>query len=489
MSSVASNHRNTFWLATVLVAILVLRIVSLWFNRTDLFFDEAQYWAWSTEPAFGYFSKPPMLAWIIGAFTTACGSDSTFCIRLAAPVLHFFTALAIFAAARAIFDWKTGTWSAIVFATLPAVSLSSTLISTDVPLLLCWALALWALWRLLETGWFSWAIMLGLAFGAGLMSKYAMAYFAGCTLVFLAISPAARTAPVWRGLLAALAIGLVMLAPNLYWNQQNGFATIAHTVDNANWQQDLFHPLKASEFILGQLGVFGPVLFFFLLAIAWWAFRQGADLGTRYLLAFSLPIIAVITMQAFLSRANANWGATAYVAATILVTYTVLQAKWKRWFFTSLAIHGVLLLGLCVAVVLVTPGRFGLPANIDPFTRVMGWRSIGAETSRLLEMKSYAGVLAPDRALSSELIYYLRKRPEQVLAWREGDVPTDHFQMTRPYREDFSGPLLLVSRAMVRNDIRAAFTNIERVGTLTQPGGAVREIWFYRISKSRVATD
>ena len=43
-----------------LLALLCVRLVALRWNVTDLFFDEAQYWAWSEEPAFGYYSKPPL---------------------------------------------------------------------------------------------------------------------------------------------------------------------------------------------------------------------------------------------------------------------------------------------------------------------------------------------------------------------------------------------------------------------------------------------
>jgi hypothetical protein len=51
----------------ILAALTVMRLIGLKFSVVDMFFDEAQYWAWSREPAFGYFSKPPLLAWIIAA--------------------------------------------------------------------------------------------------------------------------------------------------------------------------------------------------------------------------------------------------------------------------------------------------------------------------------------------------------------------------------------------------------------------------------------
>ena len=61
-----------------------------------------------------------------------------------------------------------------------------------------------------------------------------------------------------------------------------------------------------AEFFLARFGVFGPILFAVLLLIAWQAWRSRREEADRLLLWLSLPIIAVITMQALLSRAHAN---------------------------------------------------------------------------------------------------------------------------------------------------------------------------------------
>ena len=124
-------------LALGLAVLLAVRLVGLSFNATDLFFDEAQYWSWSREPAFGYYSKPPLIAWIIGLATTVCG-DSTACIRLPAPLLHTATAVVVYLIGKRLHGTRVGLWSGLAFATLPGVSLSSSIISTDVPLLACW---------------------------------------------------------------------------------------------------------------------------------------------------------------------------------------------------------------------------------------------------------------------------------------------------------------------------------------------------------------
>ena len=85
-------------LSLLLVAILAVRIVALAVSNAELFFDEAQYWAWGQEPAFGYYTKPPLIAWIIGATTSLCG-DTPFCVRLPSPLMHFATSFVIYAIA------------------------------------------------------------------------------------------------------------------------------------------------------------------------------------------------------------------------------------------------------------------------------------------------------------------------------------------------------------------------------------------------------
>ncbi len=152
-------------LAFVLLGLTLFRVVALSFNATDLFFDEAQYWSWSLNPAFGYYSKPPMIAWLIGLSGSICGS-SEFCVRLPSPLLHFVTGFLVFAIGWRLYDARTGFWSGVVFATLPGVSLSAGIISTDVPLLLFWAAALLMLTFLLEEKPAWWvAPALGVAIG------------------------------------------------------------------------------------------------------------------------------------------------------------------------------------------------------------------------------------------------------------------------------------------------------------------------------------
>ena len=117
-----------------------------------------------------------MIAWLIGATTSVCG-DGEACIRIAAPLLHAATAFIVYFAGRALYDERVGLWSAAAYALMPGTSFSSLLITTDVPLLFFWALALWSFAELRREPKVAWAVALGAAIGLGLLSKYAMLYF------------------------------------------------------------------------------------------------------------------------------------------------------------------------------------------------------------------------------------------------------------------------------------------------------------------------
>ena len=130
-------------LAALTVAALTLwRLAALYTSEVNLFFDEAQYWYWSTHPDFGYFSKPPVLAWLIWLSTAVFG-ESEFGIRALSPICYALTAALGGATAYRLYGAVAAAWTAVMLALLPGVSVSATIVSTDVPLLLCWAAALY----------------------------------------------------------------------------------------------------------------------------------------------------------------------------------------------------------------------------------------------------------------------------------------------------------------------------------------------------------
>src|SRR6185312_9719193 len=104
-----------------------------------------------------YYSKPPLIAWLI-ALTTAVFGDSEFAIRLSAPLLHAIAAGFVYAIGARLYDGRVGFWAALTYLTAPGVSLSAYVISTDAVLLPCWAAALYAFIRARGSGGPAWWI-------------------------------------------------------------------------------------------------------------------------------------------------------------------------------------------------------------------------------------------------------------------------------------------------------------------------------------------
>ena len=125
-----------------------------------------------------------MVAVTIRAATAFCG-DGELCVRAPAYIGLAVTAWFVFLAVARLHGPRVGFVAGVTFATLPIVSFTSVAITTDVPLFLFWAIALYAFIRALDDDRWSWWILTGLAGGLGLQSKYTMGIFAVSALAYL----------------------------------------------------------------------------------------------------------------------------------------------------------------------------------------------------------------------------------------------------------------------------------------------------------------
>ena len=128
------NILNIFSGTILLLIILFLRIYINHISAITLHFDEAQYWGWSKNLEWGYFSKPPLLAWLIHFNNGLCG-QTEFCVRISSPILYFFSSLFIFFSANILVkNIRIAVLSAVAFNLMPGITFSSFISTTDVPL-------------------------------------------------------------------------------------------------------------------------------------------------------------------------------------------------------------------------------------------------------------------------------------------------------------------------------------------------------------------
>jgi 4-amino-4-deoxy-L-arabinose transferase-like glycosyltransferase len=468
------------WLIVFLLVPLALRLIANAFAITDLVLDEAQYWSWSRELDLGYFSKPPLLAWLIRGTSELCGQGEA-CLRSFAPVLFTLASGFVFLTGRALYGTCIGFWSAIIFATLPLIAFLDTAITSDVPLLLFWTIALYLWTTLIERKSMVWAALLGLSMGVGLLAKYAMIYFGLGIAIQAMFSAEAREALREKRGYVVLIFALVLIAPNLYWNYTHGFVSFRETAVSAGWGHHFSHPAHFVRFLLSQFLVYGPVLFFMLIWIVAVAIRGRMDRRVVMLLSFSLPVIVLITVQSFISRTHSTWTASAAPAASILITAWLLERARKLLFVTTLAINALATAAMLVGPTLPTSV---FPTGFDTFARTRGWEDVAAAVRLQLTNDNYGALAVDSRELAAELLYYLRDSNVPLFAIASRDEPANTFEMTRPYRSGAPEPVLFVSLRSQSRDALNQFRSVTFLGAKTIPGGKAegRTLHFYKLS-------
>jgi 4-amino-4-deoxy-L-arabinose transferase-like glycosyltransferase len=463
--------RYFLFCALIVVVLTAVRLFALRFSVVDLYFDEAQYWAWAQRLEWGYFSKPPMIAWLIALAETVCGSGEA-CVRTPSALLYAGTALAVFALTRELYDSRTAFWAASALAASTGAAFSARIISTDVPLLLFWSLALLSLVKLLRGGGFGWSMLLGLAIGLGVLSKYAMAYFFMCLAAAAVFEGDVRRLVMSRTFLIALLVAAICLAPNLYWNATNGMATFKHTVDNAAGSGTQFRLRKLLAFIAIQFAIAGPVLFgAFLIAVARRRRNESMHPSDRLMLYFSLPILAIVSVVAFATGAHPNWAAPALVAVVVVATAWLLRRRAYGWLAASFIFAGLmqiaLLAGDSIAGQITVPGL----RKPDLYERTLGWKDLAFAAASRARDNGARTIAAERREDVASLAYNLRGEPFDIRAWLREDSTGDYFEMRYPMGPDAQEPIVLLTQCPDFGRLQVQYSEVRRLETIRASSG------------------
>ncbi|MBT9610894.1 glycosyltransferase family 39 protein [Aquabacterium sp.] len=519
------------------VVLLIYRVWLIGHSGISLFFDEAQYWDWSRHLAWGYYSKPPMIAGLIWLSTKLFGSGVVG-VKLMTMLLYPVTAVVMVGFARALWPTssgvRTGTVAGALFLTLPMVGALGLFASTDAPLLLCWTVAGWMLWRAQVTNRMAYWVGVGLACGLGLMSKYTMAAFALTALWTLWAVHGPRRGLMRPGPWVAIALALLILSPNLWWNAHHGFPTLQHTAELTTKSGRNGGLLSALEFAGGQLLMLGPVV---VVAGLWLAWRQRRALvgetpvaprsqwanssqvmppspwahstlgsahsaaGTqtrpvartsayylasvssrRYLWAMSLPLLLLALGQALYADANLNWAAPGMIGLTLLLA-TLLSPplvplaapRPHRWLVIMLG-GNLLLTGLVMHARDFSTAP--LPHQFDAMWRMRGWQEAFADLAPALDDPVVAGlpVLADQRVLITQAAYNWRSHGVKTLFWNPKGTRNNHYELTQSLPDRVGPDVLLISHSPQPDAITQRFAIVRHLKSTVVPVSSDRKI-------------
>lgn len=465
-------------LLVALAGLLLLRIAVMLASGAGLHVDEAQYWDWSRDLAWGYWSKPPGIAALIAASTSLAG-DGVLGVRLLAMAAWLaaagvLAALAWDMAGRGQAGYRAGLWSALLLAGTPASGILGMAATTDAPLMLCWAGCMALTWRALRTpegrSPLPWWLLAGLVLGLGLLSKYTMAALgASWALIFLL---------QWRrhglGLVLAGAVALAVFSPNLLWNAANGWPTLGHTAEITVAAATPASGKAASvaEFIAGQLLLLGPVglVIAALLGRRRWPALPGVAAPLQPLAfawLFALPLLLVALAQSINARAHMNWTAPALLGVCLWLGLLAGQRLGRRALVVA-SLAGVLL-PAAVSLASLSPavrerGQLKSP-HLDLWARMRGWEP-ALQTLEPTVAQQGLPVAVNARDLLVHARYVWRDQPFNVKAWPGSGRPRHHYEQFQPLWQPGQAPpaaVVLLSEGEPSAQLRQAYPHWQRL--------------------------
>ncbi len=417
------NYSLIFWL--LLISLLIWRLLFIKISGFDLSPDEAYYWDWSRHLSWGYYSKPPLVAWIIALSCKIFGT-STFTVRLPAAVLSVGSLVWLFLLTKEMFGERAGLFAVLFSILTPGSCVLGFIMTIDPPLMFFWSLALYLLWKATEQNSLFYWILTGIAAAFGLLAKQTMIAFLPIIFLYLYLHRREQIKSI--GPFLILTIVFLAILPTLIWNANHQWITFKHTAHHFEEGGPKFHlELKTLfEFIGTQLIVFSPITWILMIFLF---FKTIKDIKVNkkiaYLLCFSLlPLIPVVLLS-LKQRVNANWPAPFYIAGFVLIGAYMCNSLCrdesakvvdKKFIITS-AFLVALVFTLLTYSIPWSINILGIKGTrLDPTIRIRGWSELGKEAYQVLRplSKEYPGifVMAYRRQTTSELAFYLPSRPQ-----------------------------------------------------------------------------
>jgi membrane-associated phospholipid phosphatase len=410
-----------------LLIISLFRIYYILNGPLDLSPDEAHYWEWSRRLDLSYYSKGPMIAYLM-YISTAIFGDNVFGIRIMAVLFSAFSSAFLYVLGKKLYDEQTGIFAGILIQIIPLFSIFGIIFTIDSPFIFFWILSLFFFWEAINSkelivtpnlptpplekggkGGFVYWVLLGLSIGLGLLTKYTMAFFYLCALLFILSKE--RRLLFSRGPYIAIIVSVLVFSPVILWNAEHDWVTLRHTAGQANVAEGFrITFIRFFEFAGSQFGVITPLLLL-LMAVSLWKLRKQRE--GAFLFWFSVPVLALFLLKSLQGKVQANWALPGYITGIISFSayYKGFHSGGKSKKFLIIA---SVLLSVVVSSLAHYPSILNLPVKKDPTSRLRGWKELGSEVTSLYEEISVERpvfIFSDRYQVSSELAFYVKGHP------------------------------------------------------------------------------
>ena len=360
---------RVFWPVLLVAGLMVAALLALsgayGFHGDEMYFVVA-----GQHPAFGYVDQPPLTPLLSAASVALLGVSPT-AVRVL-PALEM--SLIVVLVALIVQDLGGTRRAQVIGAITAAISGylgAGHLDTTTDPDLLAWALVLWLLIRLLAGGDRRLWLAVGVVAGIGLENKDTLLFLGAGLATGLVLArrwDIVRSPWAW----AAIAIALLLWAPNLAWQVANGWPQLTMAQAIAGYAGD-----NRAQFVPLFWLFSGPLLFPVSAAGLVWVLRAKGAAPWRAIAIAALVALVLV----YLTGGKAYYvigSMPIFMAAGAMVTDRWLARGHLRvklaGFATTAALSGAFLALLTLPVLSVEAfAKSSLPATVPDTANQIGW--------------------------------------------------------------------------------------------------------------------
>lgn len=343
---------------------------------------------------------------------------------------------------------------------------------------LCWAALSYLLLRWLKDEDPRWWWAIGAVAGVGFLNKYTLVFWAAALLLALLCTPQRRVL-LTRAPWMAVALALLIVSPNLWWQCRHDFPVVSHMRDLAKEQLSHVEPLN---FLVDQLLFHGLGGMLVWLPGLWLLLR--GESGRPYRLA-GWFYVAVLFLFLVLK------GKSYYTIGAYPVLIAAGAVQWESWLRKTWLRLSFLVLVIALSLPLVPVGialwdEYGLVAY---FQRMKLEPALRWEDGKVHALpQDYADRLGwPELAAHIDTAFLRGGDPRQVLLYCEnygqaGAAETlckggkrtavsfsDSYRLWAPKRLPAEVNTLIYVNDELGADVQALFADIQKVGEITNP--------------------
>ena len=296
-------HINSF--GFLLIGLFLLNLSQAFL--TPIIGDEAYYWVYSQDLAWGYFDHPPMVALLIKLSSFMPGVLG---VRIFTVILSVATAYVLWCLVpeKNRKQAKSSLLFIGIYLAMPIAQLYGFITTPDVPLLFFFTLYLLALKRFSAKS--NWQNTLFFSLTAALLiySKYH-----GGILILLSVIFIPKLLKSWKTYLAGI-FALIVITPHIYWQIENDFITFDYHLFQRTDGSFTFK--NVGLYLLDAFGVLNPFLVLFFMV---YAFKRKTSTLDGFYPKIVFGILGFFFLYAFRAQIEAHWVAAAFLPLILVL--------------------------------------------------------------------------------------------------------------------------------------------------------------------------